>query len=127
MCGHGLVYDAEEQWKWHVHVLRNLFSLSTEYLQKHFGICPESMIESPDEISRKSSNKSLRIMKGGYAKIKGMVAYPKFNGQIVKIVEYDASERAWKVKLLNEMRCYFEYRNEENLEPISAEEAVIYI
>ena len=60
-----------------------------------------------------------RITEGAYARLKGLVRAPKFNGKTVKIVSYVENKGRWKVKLLhaNLEKKYLGVR-EECLDPI---------
>lgn len=60
-----------------------------------------------------------KITEGAYARLKGMLRIPKFNGKTVKIVAYVQKKERWKVKLLHakQEKRYLGVR-EENLDPI---------
>lgn len=70
-----------------------------------------------------SSGESLCISKGSYARMKGLVKVPKFNGKVVIVVRYMESKKRWRVKLLNERRLRYLCVKEEHLQPITAEAA----
>eukprot|EP01083_Nonionella_stella_P039033 106149_1 len=59
------------------------------------------------------------ITEGAYARLKGLLRVPKFNGKTVKIVAYVEKKGRWKVKLLHakQEKKYLGVR-EENLDPI---------
>merc|ERR1712228_599994 len=60
-----------------------------------------------------------KITDGAYARLKGLLRVPKFNGKTVKIVAYVEKKGRWKVKLLHakQEKKYLGVR-EENLDPI---------
>merc|ERR1712154_255765 len=60
-----------------------------------------------------------KITEGAYARLKGLLRVPKFNGKTVKIVAYVEKKGRWKVKLLHakQEKKYLGVR-EENLDPI---------
>eukprot|EP01083_Nonionella_stella_P120906 362797_1 len=60
-----------------------------------------------------------KIEPGSYARLKGLLRVPKFNGKTVKVVTYVEKKGRWKVKLLHakQEKKYLGVR-EENLEPI---------
>ena len=59
------------------------------------------------------------IQEGSYARLKGLVKVPKFNGKTVKVVSFVEKKGRWKVKLLNSKheKKYLGVRK-ENLDPI---------
>ena len=60
-----------------------------------------------------------KITEGAYARLKGLIRVPKFNGKTVKIVAYVEKKGRWKVKLLHakQEKKYLGVK-EEHLDPI---------
>ena len=60
-----------------------------------------------------------KVKEGEYARLKGLIRCPKFNGKTVKIVAYVAEKGRWKVKVLHAKQGnkYLGVK-EEHLDPV---------
>ena len=60
-----------------------------------------------------------KITEGAYARLKGLIRVPKFNGKVVKVLGYVERKGRWKVKLLHakQEKKYLGVK-EEHLDPI---------